>query len=366
MQQESLLKRTYKEVSCYISFDDELKNILKVKQYTIPIFIPHFGCNNECVFCNQRRISGTKVPPTICEVRCEIEKRLSEFSDSSRKIQIAFFGGSFTGLDISDQIKYLEVAYSFVLLNKVDSIRISTRPDYINVKILKILKKYGVKNIELGVQSMDEEVLLNAKRGHSSLDVIRASKLISLFGFELGFQIMVGLPKSTCEKEVATVKRLLCLKPKEFRIYPVYVILQTELYDMYVNGSYVPLEFEDAVNRTYMLVKEINNENVKIIRIGLQSTEEISQTNGKVIGPVCDNFSEYVLSKIFLDKIDNVFNNLIEIRNINTNKTKTIFTVFVDKYVPISLVVGPKKINSGYIFNKYHGIMKVKIKNGEE
>ena len=224
----------------------QLKNFTnKQLQYVVPIFIPHRGCKNECVFCNQRKISGELKNVTVQDVDNIIKERLKCFKDKSRKIQIAFFGGSFTGIKISDQIAYLKVANKYINEGKVDSIRLSTRPDYIDVNILKMLKKYNVETIELGVQSMSDDVLKASKRGHTKFDVIRASRLIRLFGFRLGHQIMVGLPNSTIQKEEETIKEVLKLKPSDLRIYPVYVIHPSELFNMYENGSYT---FRFAVN----------------------------------------------------------------------------------------------------------------------
>ena len=269
-----------------ICVEDILKNISnKDNQYTIPIFIPHLGCKNECVFCNQRKISGKDSNVTIEEVEKEIQERLNSFKQK-RKIQIAFFGGSFTGLSICQQEEYLKVANKYIKEGLVDSIRISTRPDYISIQILTMLKKYNVKTIELGVQSMDEEVLKISKRGHTSLDVIKAARLINIFGFELGFQIMVGLPKSNIQKEIYTINKLLKFNPKQLRIYPVYVLKESKLYDMYLNNEYEPVDLQDAIDRVAKIIKECKKSDVQIIRIGLQSTSDITENAEGLIGPV--------------------------------------------------------------------------------
>ena len=239
-----------KEYNLKLDLNHILKNILnKEDQYTIPIFIPHLGCNNECVFCNQRKITGLDSSVTIDDVENIINEYLEYFKDKvkDKKIEVAFFGGSFTGIPIQKQEEYLKVANRYLREKVVDSIRISTRPDYITPKILSMLRKYNVGTIELGVQSMDDEVLKASKRGHTSLDVICASRLIHTFGMNLGIQIMVGLPKSTLEKEINTIKKVLKLKPKVLRIYPVYVLKESKLYDMYLQKKYIPLNLEDAV-----------------------------------------------------------------------------------------------------------------------
>lgn len=328
-----------------LSLDKELKNFSdKKNQYTIPIFIPHKGCNNECVFCNQRKISGQNSDVTINDVRLKIEEYLKYFDDINTKknIEIAFFGGSFTGIPINEQIDYLEIANEYVNKKKIDSIRLSTRPDYINVGILNILKKYNVSTIELGVQSMKDEILNISKRGHTASDVVQATKLIQLYNMRVGHQIMIGLPKSTLEDEIYTIKEVLKLKPLDLRIYPVYVIEKSELYEMYKNGEYIPLTIEESVRRVYSIVKECMTSEIKIIRLGLQSTEEITVKNTKVMGPVCDNFAEFVLAKIVRAKMEEV---------ILKYKDFDIEFIVPSKY--ISITGGPKKVNKIYFKEKY-------------
>ena len=165
------------------------------KQYIIPIFVPHLGCPNDCVFCNQKSISGQTKQITKEDVKNIIEEHL-KYINENVKTEVAFFGGSFTGIEEEKQIELLEAAYEYIKNKKIDSIRISTRPDYINREILKRLKKYKVKTIELGVQSANDYVLEKAGRGHTFEDVKKASKLIRFYGFNLGHQMMVGLPES--------------------------------------------------------------------------------------------------------------------------------------------------------------------------
>ena len=348
-----------KEYNLKLDLNHILKNILnKEDQYTIPIFIPHLGCNNECVFCNQRKITGLDSSVTIDDVENIINEYLEYFKDKvkDKKVEVAFFGGSFTGIPIQKQEEYLKVANRYLREKVVDSIRISTRPDYITPKILSMLRKYNVGTIELGVQSMDDEVLKASKRGHTSLDVIRASRLIHTFGMNLGIQIMVGLPKSTLEKEINTIKKVLKLKPKVLRIYPVYVLKESKLYDMYLQKKYIPLNLEDAVDRVYNVLNECRKTDVKVIRIGLQTTSEITASNTEIVGPVCDNFAEYALAKIVLEQIEKyVCNNKLN----NVKEYRVILNVTVpSKY--ISVVVGPKKINKIYLKENYNVVLKVK------
>lgn len=348
-----------KEYNLKLDLNHILKNILnKEDQYTIPIFIPHLGCNNECVFCNQRKITGLDSSVTTDDVENIINKYLEYFKDKvkDKKVEVAFFGGSFTGIPIQKQEEYLKVANRHLREKLVDSIRISTRPDYITPQILSMLRRYNVGTIELGVQSMDDEVLKASKRGHTSLDVIRASRLIHTFGMNLGIQIMIGLPKSTLEKEINTIKKVLNLKPKVLRIYPVYVLKESKLYDMYLQKKYIPLNLEEAVDRVYNVLNECRKTDVKVIRIGLQTTSEITASNTEIVGPVCDNFAEYALAKIVLEQIEKY------ICNNNLNNLKD-YRVILNVTVPskyISVVVGPKKINKIYLKEKYNVVLKVK------
>ena len=222
-------------------------------------------------------------------------------------IEIAFFGGSFTAIEPQIQEELLQVAYEYVKSGKVESIRISTRPDAINKEILKRLKKYKVKTIELGVQSANDYILKRANRGHTFEDVKKASRMIRWNGFKLGHQMMVGLPESTRIEEINTAKALIKLKPKMVRIYPVLVIKNTKLEKEYREGTYEPLPLVQAVEVCKELVRMFADKNIEIIRIGLQSTDEISEPgNSKsevVAGPYHPAFRQLVESGMWYDAI---------------------------------------------------------------
>lgn len=325
-----------------------LKNFKKEDHYTIPVFIPHKGCRNECVFCNQRSISGQIEAPTYDDVKNTIEKYLGYIKDKKdmKNVEVAFFGGSFTGLNINDQIGYLKVANEFLISGKINGIRLSTRPDYIRPMILNILKKYGVTTIEIGVQSMDNDVLQASKRGHLNTDTIRASKLIKLWGFNLGHQIMIGLPKSTENIEKSTMEAVARIAPNELRIYPVYILEESELYEMYKEGKYEPLTLDEAIKRVLSVMHICMQTNIKVIRIGLQATETITKNNSHVLGPVCDNFAEYVLAGLAREKMEE---EILKRENISGEN----ITFEVEKRYT-SIVIGPKKINKDYFLNKYN------------
>ena len=245
------------------------------KQYIIPIFVPHLGCPNDCVFCNQKSISGQTKQVTREDVKKTIENHLKYVKENSI-VEVAFFGGSFTGIEKEKQIELLSTAYEYIKNKKVQSIRISTRPDYINRDILKTLKKYKVKTIELGVQSANDYILKKAERGHTFEDVKKASKMIRFYGFNLGHQMMVGLPESTHLDEINTAKQLIKLKPKMVRIYPVLVIKGTKLEKDYNDGKYKALTVVQAVETCKELVKLFVKKKIEVIRIGLQPTDVIS------------------------------------------------------------------------------------------
>ena len=277
------------------------------KQYIIPIFVPHLGCPNDCIFCNQKTISGQTKMITKEDVKNTIESHLENIKNEGVKKEIAFFGGSFTGIEIEKQKELLEEAYKYIENKKVQSIRISTRPDYIDKKILKILKKYKVKTIELGVQSANDYILEKAGRGHTFEDVKKASKLIRRYRFNLGHQIMVGLPESTNLDEINTAKQLIKLKPKMVRIYPVLVIKGTKLEKEYNKGTYKPLTIVQAVETSKELVKLFKQKNIDVIRIGLQPTETISSPDEEkseiVAGPFHPAFRQLVESSLWYDVI---------------------------------------------------------------
>lgn len=241
----------------------------------IPIFIPHAGCKNDCAFCNQKSITGKLVPPTMEETAKIIEENLKTLTGSGHTI--AFFGGSFTGIGNSLMCEYLSVAQKYVDKKFVTGIRLSTRPDYITEEIMDILGKFSVTNIELGAQSLDEEVLKKANRGHSTLDVENAAGLINDKGITLGLQMMIGLPGDTYEKSTQTAKRFVELGAKESRIYPTVVLKNTLLEKMLESGEYEPDSFENIIDTAADCYSIFFENNVKVLRIGLQSSQGLKE-----------------------------------------------------------------------------------------
>ena len=309
------------------------------KQYIIPIFVPHLGCPNDCVFCNQKSISGQTKQVTKEDVKEIIEEHLKYIKKDS-KVEVAFFGGSFTGIEEEKQEELLSAAYEYIKQKKLESIRISTRPDYIDKKILKRLKKYKVKTIELGVQSANDYILKKAGRGHTFSDVEKASKLIRWYGFNLGHQMMVGLPESTTVDEINTAKQLIKLKPKMVRIYPVLVIKNTKLEKDYNNGKYKPLTVTQAVEVCKELVKLFTKKNIEVIRIGLQPTDTITDPENEksevVAGPFHPAFRQLVESGMWYDVI------VEKIKQLNTKVKEVVVTV---NPIDVNNVIGQRKDN---------------------
>ena len=310
------------------------------KQDIIPIFVPHLGCPNDCIFCNQRKISGQMKNVTENDVRDTIEFYLSNFKESNAHIEVAFYGGSFTGIDVELQNKLLQAAYDYIKEKKVHSIRVSTRPDYIDKDTLKRLRKYKVKTIELGVQSTNNFVLDRCKRGHTFEDVVKASKLIKRFRMKLGHQMMIGLPESTELDDIQTAKDLIKLRPNMVRIYPVLVIKGTELEKEYNENQYDALTVEQAIERCKELCYLFGKKKIDIIRIGLQNTDTIcsptNQGSEVVAGPYHETFRQLVESSIYYDTI------VDKIKKINTRVKEVEVTVNPQN---VNNVVGYKKHN---------------------
>lgn len=314
------------------------------KNIIIPIFIPHKGCPFDCIFCNQKNISGQIKDMDENQIRNIIESFIHSIPKGNIS-EIAFYGGSFTGIEKEQQLKFLDIANEYIKNGYVKGIRISTRPDYIDQDILDYLKSYNVTTIELGVQSLDEEVLKAAFRGHGVREVYHSSGLIKKNGFVLGIQTMVGLPKDTPEKALYTAKKVVEISPDLVRIYPVLVIRDTYLEKMYYSGEYAPLELNETVDLCSKLVKIYRENNINVIRIGLQTTENINKDGDVIAGPFHPALRQLVESKIALDAIEK------EIQRKNL-KEKDVIIISTSKE-KISDVIGQKKSNIMYLKEKY-------------
>lgn len=269
-----------------------------MKKGNISIFVPHQGCPCACSFCNQKTITGKTFLPDAEYVDKTVKTALSK---KGYDYEIAFFGGSFTAIDRDYMLELLSAAYPYVKSGEVSGIRISTRPDCITEEILDLLKKYGVTSIELGAQSMDDEVLEANRRGHTAQDVLNASEMIKNAGFELGLQMMTGLYKDTAEKSVETAKKIIEINPQTVRIYPTVVLKNTYLAELYLSGEYKPLNVDDSVELCAVLVPMFEKAGIRVIRIGLHSGSDIKEN--MLAGGFHDSFGELVKSRIMVNKI---------------------------------------------------------------
>lgn len=270
-----------------------------MRTYNIPVFVPHRGCPFDCVFCNQRKITGSTTDVTPKDVENIIKEHLKTLPKTDRQIEVAFFGGSFTGIPIDEQSALMAAAAKF--FPQINGIRLSTRPDYITDEIMQNLLKHGVTTIELGVQSMDDEVLSASNRGHTSDTVRRAVAIIKKYPVKLGLQMMTGLVGDTREKSIYTAEQIIKLKPDMVRIYPTLTIKDTYLEKLYLSGKYKPQTLEEAVETAKIIMLMFEKEKINVIRVGLQATEEISEEGSVVAGPVHSAFRALVESSIYYD-----------------------------------------------------------------
>jgi histone acetyltransferase (RNA polymerase elongator complex component) len=273
--------------------------------FNIPIFIPELACPFQCIFCNQSKISGQQKIPTKQEIIEKIESHLTTIDIENCDVRIAFFGGSFTALPIDEQIDLLLLAQKYLKENKVKGIRISTRPDYIKEENLRVLKEYGVTHIELGAQSLDEEVLLKSGRGHTVEDVKIASELILKYGFVLGLQMMIGLPGDSHEKSLKTAQRIADFGATETRIYPTLIIEGTNLHSLYKKCDYQPISLEKAVEISADLFVFFHEKSIKVLRMGLHSSVDLELGKSLIAGPFHPHFKELVMSEIWKRKFMN-------------------------------------------------------------
>jgi histone acetyltransferase (RNA polymerase elongator complex component) len=265
----------------------------------IPIFLPNLGCREQCLFCNQK--STKDGPPSPSSVKDFIVTSLSKFpsEQKDREKQVAFYGGSFTAIHRDNQVRYLKEVQPFLASALIDSIRISTRPDAFNKETLALLKEYGVKTVEVGVQSMVDEVLFLAKRGHCAEDAVSATLRLKRQGFEVGLQLMIGLPGDTCNRFLQTLDRVVELKPDFLRIHPTLVLKGAPLEMLWREGRYSPLRLDEAVQWLKKGVLRLEDSSIPIARIGLQPTRELERDY--LAGPYHPSFRQLVDSALFFD-----------------------------------------------------------------
>ena len=320
---------------------------MQKRTYHIPIFVPHKGCPHDCVFCNQKKITGHTDVCDVDGITTTVEEYLSSIAKNGSRedahIEVAFFGGSFTGIERDVQEEYMRAVEPYIKTGAIDGIRCSTRPDYINDDVLTMLKGYGMSVIELGVQSADDKVLSITNRGHSFEDVERAAKLIKSYGISLGLQMMTGLPGDTYEGCIATAKKIADLEPDCVRIYPTLVMEGTHLAKMYTDGTYRPQTIDEAVELVSEIIPIFADKNIDIIRIGLQTTDNVNSDT--VIGPYHPAFAELCYGRIE--------RNRIEERIVADNMKDCILEISAPKS-RFSKITGHKKSNTLYFKEKYN------------
>ena len=276
----------------------------------LPIFIPHAGCPHQCVFCNQRTISGQKTA-ALPGAKAQIQRWL-QWLRPSKDNEAAFYGGSFTGLDMALQKQLLALTDELLEQGIIGSVRLSTRPDYINAEVLSLLREHRVELVELGVQSLDDAVLQKAERGHTVEAVYAAHKLLKEYGFKTGIQLMVGMPGQDFASVQDTAARVAQLRPDIARIYPLLVIKDTPLAHSYEQGAFVPLSLEEAVEQSAYLYKTLTQAGIKVIRIGLQPDEELCAAGNIVSGPFHPAMGELVKSRVLRHHFTPMLQELVE------------------------------------------------------
>ncbi len=318
----------------------------RTRPFIIPIFIPHAGCPHQCVFCNQVSITGVKqntVRPD--QFRRQIRQFLEYKKKDRKPVQIAFFGGNFLGLKQEEIKSWLELAGEFVNQGHADSIRFSTRPDTIDARRLDILENYPVSTVELGVQSMDDQVLVQAGRGHFASDTIRAVEDLKERQLDIGLQMMVGLPGDSAARSLTTARKIADLDPDFVRIYPTVVVENSRLAEWFIKGDYLPLSLEDAVTlvkKIYLLFKQ---EDIDVIRMGLQASEDLGNDSFVLAGPYHPAFGHLVYSEVFLDKA------VLAIESVKY--VKDTLTIFVNPR-SISKMRGLNNSNIKKLKKRYH------------
>ncbi len=272
------------------------------KPLVIPIFIPHLGCPHQCLFCNQRTVTGAAtVMPDAGDIRSTVEKYLRYKGPGRSHSEISFYGGNFLGLSAKQTDRLLTDVAPFVAEGSVDGIRFSTRPDTIDRSRLDRIRDWPVITVELGVQSMDDTVLAASERGHTAGDTLKASTLLKRRGYRIGIQMMIGLPGDTPAASLSTARAIIGLAPDFVRIYPTLVLADSPLADLYAQGRYTPLSMEACVSQLKTLYRLFAAHGISVIRMGLQASSELSDPSVVLAGPYHPALGHMVLSDMMLD-----------------------------------------------------------------
>ena len=322
------------------------------KRITIPFFIPHRGCPHLCIFCDQKIQAGREplpeeIIPLIYNYRKTAHRSVTIF-------ELAFFGGSFTGIDVNYQIKLLSEAKKALDTGLIAGIRVSTRPDAINSETLSLLKKYCVKTIEIGAQSFSDDVLNASGRGHTASQTIDAAKLIRQNGFDLVIQLLPGLPLDTMNKSIQSAVTTAELSPSAVRVYPAVVFNGTSLGEMFKRGEYSPLSIEDAAEWCYEIMKVFQENKINVIRLGINPVE--SGNLSKIIGGAYHpSFGQIVKSRLKRDEMEKLF----LLPDVGGKTTILIPCDYKEEYI------GQKKTNIRYLEEKFETRIYCKFHSGE-
>ena len=290
------------------------------KHAIIPIFIPHEGCPHDCIFCNQRAITAHTHAPSAAEVTATVDTWLTTLADVET-VEVAFYGGSFTAIPLEEQNLYLSLASAYKSRGLIDRIHLSTRPDAISRPILDNLKAFGVDTIELGVQSFDPHVLALSARGHDTACIYESSKLIQSYGFELGIQLMIGLPGDSRESCLFSARETVRLAPSIARLYPTVVIQGTALYEQYRRGDYVPLSEDEAILRTKEMYQILTAAGINVIRIGLKSSDIMTEGAGAAAGTFHPAFRQLVEGQIARESLEGQLEELLAVHSAALSQT---------------------------------------------
>lgn len=280
-----------------------------MKRSIIPLFIPHLGCPHQCVFCNQVRITGQTTPVTPEDVKRKIDSYINA-SEEKKQWEAAFYGGTFSALPIPLMKALLRPAAEALQAGKISAIRISTRPDAIHGDVLSVLRRNGVKTVELGVQSLDPAVLKKAERGHTAEQVAEAVKQLREASFSIGLQFMVGLPGEDYASVRKTARAGVRLHPDFIRIYPVLVLKDTVLAAWWKSGQYSPYTLKTAVYLCAFLKKYYGKYSVPVIRTGLQATEELDRGTSFLAGPYQPAMGELTDQYLFRHEISHAWSRM--------------------------------------------------------
>lgn len=319
---------------------------MKTSHVNIPVFIPHLGCPNMCVFCSQRAISGVSSFEAE-KARDIIEEVLSTTENSDAVREIAFFGGSFTGIDRELMIELLDIAEDYVKSGRVSGIRFSTRPDYIDDEIIEILSHYTISAAELGIQSFSDDVLTRSKRGHTAAQSKAAMTLLRQNGFSVVGQMMIGLPGSTIEDEIMTAESICACGASASRIYPTVVFRNTELCGMAEIGEYTPLTVEEAVERSAAVLDVFVKNGVECLRIGLCESENLHSDSLVHSGANHPALGEEVYGELYFRRVCE------QLERYTTDELSGKTAVIEVPSGEISKAVGQKKKNKLRILGNY-------------